>query len=429
MKKLFLFLMTAVIFFSCNDDDKIIFSADPADVEISFEAYPGGARMHYVLPNDSDIYGICAKYKDCNGKQLCVTGSYLNNCIKLSGFIDEGTEIPVEISLVNHANNYSKSIIKTFSVLKAPGNSIFDDIKVYSHWGGFHVKYDGPEETEGFIHIGYLGKNIVTGLEDTIVIESKPIESGEHDIYFTGIEDPELTESTVIIWTEDFKGRRVKKQIFENIPIAFAELMDCREVGFEGSSLEDYEYVMTGYKYLFDGDKRGISAFKDASGRPYAFFSEIGAVPGEWIIDLKEPKNLSYLRIYEALFHDETHAVWDYFPNTEFMAPNNFKVYASADKENWDELSSFYEAPSLPEDQRWNRAMSERVFKSTEEEILSYDPCFVQLDFDVTEKKYQYIKLEVIETFSGIRGGVQTDGKGQLTLQELEIYVKKEDKK
>lgn len=437
--------------FSCKDDDVITFNADPSDVQISFVPFPGGAYMNYVLPEDSDICYIQATYNDCYGKEITVRGSYTSDQITLIGFIKSEENVPVNISLMDHGNNISESVVKYFSTHASASYSLFDDVEVSSYWGGFHVKYNVPENSDGFINIGYVGVNPNTQKLDTLLLETIPLIGGEDDFYYTDITDPEVNSSMVVLWTEDFRGNKVKKKIFEKIPIAFAEAMDCSNVGFDGSSVED-PYWKTGWKYLFDGDRKGHQAFKETLDPliRYCFVSAKDKVPGFWTIDLKESKNLAYVRIYSHInsdtgvdpmcensevspfMQDVNNPGPEYRKGFELMLPNHIKVYGSNDAtaslEQWDELGEFYESQATSESDRWTYPAidPEKAYKYSEEDLfVAEDDNYMQINFDVTDNTYRYIRLEVIETFNAIRYSKEKSGEGQFYMQEFEVYTKK----
>ena len=69
---LFFFLVIAGIV-SCKDDDNIGFDVPVEFPSISFKPVPGGAVMHYVLPDNLDIFGVRARYTNAFGEQLAVT--------------------------------------------------------------------------------------------------------------------------------------------------------------------------------------------------------------------------------------------------------------------------------------------------------------------------------------------------------------------
>lgn len=424
--------MTVFILSACDKDDTIAFDVDPADVEITFEAFAGGAFMHYKLPKNSDIYAIRAKYKSDTGEEMAVKGTYNNNVLKLDGFINENKDVPVTISLIDNDENYSKSIVKEFSVDKCAANMIFDDMKVSSYWDGFSVKYTGPENSNGFVHIGYVGVNFQTKQLDTLLAESKVIEEGEQSFHFADFSDKTMEEITAVIWAEDFKGNSVKKQVFKDIPVLKTEKLDLNKdnVGFEGSDDRDEEKCR-GWEYLFDGDNKGYKAFEEYDeSKMYSFISKPDAVPGFWTIDLQEPKNIAYIRLYCPLETRISASQYSHtFASRNRLSPNRFKLYGSNNKnapaDSWDLLGNHYESATAPLKDRWIwEAINWENRIHDLVEFDKYEPCYVQANIDETEKKYRYIRLEILETF-GPMNSVDKDPAGRTSFVELELYTEK----
>lgn len=427
MKQIFLLISIIFVLASCKKDEAI-FDADPADVKVSFEPFAGGAYMSYELPDNSDIYAIEARYKDYSDKTVSIKGTYLSNQVSLFGFIDAEEDVPVELRLINYSGNYSKSVTKHFQTLKCAANSFFDNLTVSSYWDGFKLQYIGSEKADGFFHVGYYGINPKTGEEEIIPLTSDPIESGSHTLLLEGTSDPEKTTNTVVVWTEDFKGNKVNSKTFEDVPIARAQKVDGKAAGFtmSGSMFPyDAELYKRGWKYLFDGDTKGMQAYKAFNMEDYMWFSDNYAVPGFWTIDLQEARNLAYIKIYAPLNNDRK---YDFNTYTWYgMIPSHVKVYASNDEflpvEEWDLLGTLYQPATLSEDEMWLWPSLDPTRKYTSlEEMENAEPTSTRINFPVSEKKYRYIKLNILETFEIKRYGSPVWTGSKAALQELEVY-------
>ena len=110
---LFFFLVIAGIV-SCKDDDNIGFNVPVEFPGISFKPVPGGAVMHYVLPDNLDIFGVRARYTNAFGEQLVKDGSYLTDTLLLGGFTEARTAEPVQLSFFNSEMQESAPIEMTF---------------------------------------------------------------------------------------------------------------------------------------------------------------------------------------------------------------------------------------------------------------------------------------------------------------------------
>ena len=426
MRRILIFILTIALL-SCKKDDIGVFNADPADVIITFESFAGGAYMNYELPNNSDIYAIQAKYNNHSGQQVTVKGTYLSNQVSLFGFVNEESEVPVEIRLIDLNDNYSKSITKYFSTEKCAANSFFDNLEVSKYWNGFKIKYTGPEKSDGFFHIGHVAMNPTTNELDTLLIETLPIVRREQTHLYSDLADPETNKTTVVIWTEDFKGNKVRREVFKDIPAAIAEKMNTENVSFTGSSREDAT-LKVGWQYLFDGDTKGTRAYEASNGNDYFFMSKTDAVPGYWTIDLKESKNLAFLKFYSPLNTDrplqfQTYPWWG-------ALPSHIKVYGSNDNnlpiEEWVELGEKYQPASIPEQDMWVwRSLDVTEKYESLEDLQNAEPNFTQVNFNVTEDNYRYIRLQILETFVIMRYGSEVWSGNRFMLQELEVFVSK----
>lgn len=442
MKKLFVFLFIFTLFFSCSDDEEIIFNANPSDVQITFEPIEGGAYMNYTLPNNSDIYYLQVKYKDFTGKEIILKNTYLKNKLRLFGFTEAKEKIPLEISLIDKNDNVSKSITKYFDTKISPSVGIFNGLKVKPFWDGFKINYEIEKESEAFINIGYIGINPKTKEMDTLLVVTQAISPNFKCLEYTKIKDLDVKDVDVVVWTEDFRGNDVKKVVYKNVPVARAEAIDCSNVGFEGESIES-STKHTGWKNLFDGDKKGINALKFGKGWTYCFRSGKDCIKNEnhpeksvWTIDLKEQENLAYVRIYSHSPLNVKNS-WGGLESiryrSEKQTPNHVKVYATNDPEatleECEELGEYHQMWSIIDEYKWNWESINTKTKYTIEDIDQVEKMadiYLQVNFEASDKKYRYVKIKVLETFYDVySSGAISDGDGKLYMEEIEIYKRK----
>ena len=441
MKKIFICIIILCIAYSCKKDNEVVFNASIDKNNITFVPMPGGAEMYYTLPNNAEIFYIQAKYTDFKGEKIIVTGSYLNNTITLNGFIDEQDNIPVEIVLLDNKGNRSAPQNMEFSVLKSAAKAIFDDIEVGEYWAGFQVKYTAPEKTKGFIHIGYIGINPLTKKLDTLLLKTSPILANENKLKFMDKADKETFTTDVVVWTEDYRGNIVHKEVYLDVPAAASELMNPDNFEFEGSSYESASdflgnNIETSKNYLFDGDKNGVARIQNSysdfigslTAGCYSFLSEKFAVPGEWILDIKEEKTLASVKLFCPL---NTNVGWpgDIISPDAFL-PNHAKIYASNDKINWVELAEFHEYITTEPERRWcYPSVDENNIYVTKETLEEAEPCYISFDFDYSQNQYRYIKIEILETFKKEENigaiTIPFNEYKQVLLSEIEVHVKK----
>ena len=95
-QKILFFLLILVAFVACKDDDENCFDVPVEFRKISFDPVPGGAVMRYKLPDNMNIFGVRARYKDAYGRQLVKEGTYLTDTLLLNGFAEARTNEPVQ---------------------------------------------------------------------------------------------------------------------------------------------------------------------------------------------------------------------------------------------------------------------------------------------------------------------------------------------
>ena len=444
MKKYLLILFIASIFFSCNDDEKIIFDADLSDLVVSFEPFEGGAIMNYTLPSNTEIYGIMAKYKDYNGKEITVKGTHSNNSVELFGFNAAEDAVPVEVFLIDVEDNLTKPVIKSFSTLQSAALTVLDKIEVFPHWDGFRVKY--PEisgRSEGYINIYYIGVNPKTNEIDSLLVSSMPISKDGRNVQYTQLDDKSIEDVTVIVKTEDARGNVVKKKVYDNVEVAHSEQFDPQILlqGFEGSSVED-DSRKYGYKYLFDGDRKGEQCLtKGNSSKLYSYKSELGAEFNDNVItlDLQNEEEIAWVRIYSHLSALMPNNAMGGMQLTkmklefQWYYPNHVTLYATNDKDapesEWSELSEFKEYAQLDRENRWTYPAfdAEEFYTINEFDLFQKaKPNYIQLNCNISGIGYRYLKIKINETFYLDSGSYQSGNTGEFGMEELEVFVKSE---
>lgn len=429
MKKIVLLAIIICALFACDKETEVL-DVSISNENISFTAIPGGSVLDYTLPDDENIFVIQAKYKDRFGNDQIVKGTYLNSSIKLGGFIEEESDIPVEVSLMGTDGSVSKSINTSFSVLESATLTFFRNVEVSTYWYGFKLKYEVPDVTQGFLHVGKIDTNPYTGKLDTLLIETKTILPGKNELTYTNHANSE-NMTDVVLWTEDFKGNKVKKQVFDNVIATTDIKIDPRpedqpllHFSLDGS-FEENDNWSVGPDYLFDGDTKGIGRLEDSHAFK-SFVSRKDAVPGDWILDLKEEKTVSRMFFYSPVGRmPKVYYNWYHVS----LLPNDITVYASNNKdaspEEWVELGSYYEPASNPIASRWCSALEPYLKVESRDKIERADPIYLELTFDVSEDKYRYYKIHVEEVFRGkTADGEIGNPENRFMIQELEVYEK-----
>ncbi len=446
MKYKVLYLLVFVLFMSCNKDESNYFDVDLTDLQIEFEPIPGGAYAIYKLPQNTKIYAIQARYKDLNGKDMLVKGTYTANKMKLFGFNEAQTNVPVEISLIDRYDNTSDIIHKTFSTQASAAVSVFDKIEVKSGWNGFRIQYPGlGEETQGILNIYTLGLDPKTQKIDTILLDTTPLQSTDFSYNYTGAADT-ATSCLVILRSDDFRGNIAKRVVYNDIQIERAEQINQEKLSlYSGSCYED-DVRVTGIKYLFDGDKIGWQALANTKSgsteKFYAFMSvkedeavKVGSTKNVWTFDISEETEIASIRIYSQLHAKIPGAnagIFNIKEAVKWWLPNSLEIYATnnpdASIEECTFLGSYSEYQSLPDEFKWIYPAIFNPYSYTAADLDKFkllDPNYLEVAFDITGNKYRYVKLKVLELFEyDINTTHYTPS--QLYMEEFEVFKKKE---
>lgn len=442
MKRIILYTLVLCTFFACKDEEPI-FDAKIEASQISFVPFEGGAYMNYNLPQNAGIRYIVAEYTNFKNEPVTVKASYLSNTVKLKGFVDAEKDVLVYVSLEDKQGNRSEKQTLRFSTLKSAAKSFFDDLQIKEYWDGFVMEYTAPEIIDAFVHIGVIDTNRITNKIDTLLLKTEIINSGNNRIKYAGVsKDKDSTD--VVIWTEDFEGNPIKKQVFPKVPSAKTKLLDLSVAPFYGSSLE-YRRRNASKKFLFDGDKNGVKRVEyGEDNQGFTFVSGTNEVPGNWVIDLGKEEILGIVRLYCTL-HSSAISYWSRFwqGNPAFSTPNRFKIYGSNDPNlpfsqwqaarkcdgsgEWVELGEYHQDIFTPEAERWVYPLYDPLTDYNDAASISEaDPAFAEVLIDLTGASYRYVRLEVLETFKyQDDSNVDSNPDKRVILSELEVYVKK----
>lgn len=419
MKKIGLIFFTLSVLVGCEKESDNYFDATVDASSISFRPIPGGAIMSYNIPESKSIHGINLTYISSTGKEMTVGGSYGSNELTIKGFLYEESAVPAKVTYLSRDNKKSKSTDVTFPTLAAGAVSIFDNIKVQPYWGGFSVTFEAPENVDGLINIGYMGINPTTGNPGIILKETKVIAAGENKLLYNNIVNDEQIIKTVI-WTEDLYQNEAKRESYDVMP-KMTRKLDSSTLSYEGDSYE-YPYYKLSKDYLFDGDTKGLNSFQNKNGN-YAFSTDSDViVKPEGVIDLKEPQTLAYFRMYATL-------KTNYKPSgsvsiTDGAFANHFKLFASnnsdINSDEWVEIAE-YNQSSTQEELFWWCFPSfdpSKTYKNIDD-LRAADPCFIDVNFDVSGTKYRYLKIQFLSIFKS------TAIKKRAFCSEMEVFVEK----
>ena len=203
-------------------------------------------------------------------------------------------------------------------------------------------------------------------------------------------------------------------------------------------------------EYLFDGELKGLerliaSAYEDKDSRqgtevygaylagPYAYGKPM-------ILDLREQKIPAWIRIY-CLYpilaqYAVGQATWGnvWIGSYEDKVPCKISVYGNStspdpDDEGWVYLGQLDQNPKREAvTKRWSHLTTDLMSAPKDvNDLETKDPIYVDIQFPPVNNKYRYLKVLVLDTFDTSKeDGINRNLQEYFTLQELEVYVKKD---
>lgn len=138
------FVAVLFVLSSCSEDrigQNPVDSTPPSAVNnVQVEALPGGAKITYDVPNETDISYVICEYMVNNEKKITRSSIY-NNYITVEGLSDTS---PCEftIYLVDHSENKSTPYTDSFIPLEPPYRTIFETLQAQPDFGGVVVTWE-----------------------------------------------------------------------------------------------------------------------------------------------------------------------------------------------------------------------------------------------------------------------------------------------
>lgn len=455
MKKFIYFFLLLVCLASCKDEESA-FQPTIGSEAFTFKPTAGGAIMHYQLPSDADIMGLNIRYKDFQGKEILRAGSSLCDSLEIAGFNKAQESVPAEVRLVKRNGDESAPINVSFKTLASAPYAFFDHVKVLSGWNGFSVLTDNPTNAKGMAHVFYLGKNPMTQEPDTVLVGTFNITEGKDTLSFSLQQKADV--NTIIIRTEDYRGYMVREETYPDVASYNTAKLDPSNFDFYCEKSIENKDEQIGSQYLFDGDYKGINFFDDKNSAYYKMFlagPEAMGVP--MYIDMHKNRLTAQIRLYAMVNISRSMGLsgaYDKLFNGRYYVdklPCKVDVYAAKDdkgnasdwnNKNWEKVTSFNQDPDVDISRRWAaRCFGDYITSGSylgltkRSDVEKADSIFMPLNLlcDGQEDGYRYLKIVVNDVFNlneqegwGFGKKVYNTAK-YFSLQELEIYTKKED--
>ena len=470
LRKLLFLVLFGGGFFACKDDDEIRFEVPTEFRKIHFDAMPGGAVMHYYLPNETEIFGVLVRYTNAWGEEQLKSGTYLSDSLVLDGFTEARTNVPAQLTFINRDMAESEPIEMTFDTEESATVAVFNNLSVNAFWGGFNVTYDAPETVNGIIHVFYLGTNPLTHEPDSILMASVPIVEGGDTLNF--VPQQVMDSIDVVVRTDDYRGRRVKQMVVAGIPSLSMDTLsypDDFAFEFTGEHLENVEFGFS-QDYLFDGDKRGDGRrahllagekykYSTYVAGPNAFYDADEPTQNRFIFDLKKERVPAAVNLYAFLYYGGSgypyrnadyplpSDVWSgYYPTrlpakihlygtnaddpksvdlstcAHLFTLDDDVVWESGFENSWAKLTDHYSTPNY---NIWG--MNGSYLTATDEELEAAPPVMLNMLCNYTGAAYRYLIFVVEDTYDSLRAGGQEENQLQyVTINELEVCIKAE---
>lgn len=461
MKKLWMILLVAC-FWACDDNDEGRIFVDLPMEAFSFKPMAGGAVMHYILPDDPDIVAVQVRYQNAEGIDILRTGSCTCDSVLLTGFNEAMTDVSAQVTLCFIGERESQPIDVTFSTEDSAPVAFLKNVEVSSNWGGFTLSFDNPANATGMAHVFYVGIDPQSGLQDTILVESFLLTEtdGIENVNYEMAQD--ISDPTVVIRAEDFRGIMVGERVWENVPTLIKAKLDKSNFNFYCDNSIENDYDKLGVQYLFDGDLKGERSMESEDGRIYSFLAGPDAA-GEnahpMYIDLKENRVMASIRLYTMFDCRDVMGLWsqwdgyygfdyqdailvlDYIENE---LPCEVTLYGLKDDggspadytamnsmEGWEEIGTFEQSKSAAWEERYYKeARHQGYYGKTRDEIRAADPVFMEVVVPAIaqEEGYRYLKMVINEVFDLemeiSRNYVNTFK--YVTFHELEVWTNQE---
>ncbi|MDR0699549.1 MAG: DUF5126 domain-containing protein [Tannerella sp.] len=144
-------VLLSVFMFSCHEDrigqnptDNV---PPPSITNVQTEPLPGGAKIVYDLPKETDLSYVICEYTVKNEKKIARSSIY-NNFLAIEGLSDTS---PCEFTLylVDHSENKSDPYVGSFIPLEPPYRTIFKTLEMEADFGGVIIRWQN--ETNAMI--------------------------------------------------------------------------------------------------------------------------------------------------------------------------------------------------------------------------------------------------------------------------------------
>ncbi|MDR3245302.1 MAG: DUF4959 domain-containing protein [Prevotellaceae bacterium] len=281
------FILIALLVMACTEDkigQQPTDSLPPSPLkEAEAIGISGGALVTYVLPdNDTDISYVRGEYV-IDGETRIIRSSVYKDYFFVEG-LETNVTVDINLYVVDHSENKSTPLKKTFTTLEAPYASIANSIEISPSIGGIVLRWDNPERlsTIGVVLLKY----------DTLTKKMK-----EHAVTF----EPKgavfyafpFIEQTFGAYVIDKWGHFSDTTFITTTPVpeTWLDRLNMRGYAIGNDALlataDPNNGYYSGAERLFDGMARSLgTAANLLSASAFGVFSSDGTMPIYYTIDL-----------------------------------------------------------------------------------------------------------------------------------------------
>lgn len=296
---------------------------------VQTEALPGGAKITYDLPNETDISYVICEYSFA-GEQKVARSSVYSNFITIEGL---GEIAPCEytIYLVDHNENRSQPYTGSFTPLEPPYQTIFKTITMEPDFGGVVIRWQN--ETNALIGAFLYAMNDAGEWE-------------EYDLVFSSVEEEKRSirgyntdERKFGVSLIDQFGNRTDTVIAIEVPLYEKELNKGHFSN--GHLLGDNNTIRSGrpIENIWDGDLNVIWHSDPSAGfiPPQTFTIDLG-------VEAKLSRGMIWNRQGEFIFSQHNVRYFEVWGAKELSHNFNDTYWQGSEWQNeWTFLGDFEE--------------------------------------------------------------------------------------
>lgn len=373
MKKYFNLLVLILVFSACNKIEhrplvKSEGKPDPVS-NIVVESLPGAAKISYSLPAQKDFLYVEAVFSShITGEKRRVRSSLYKNFVVLEGFADE-EEYKVELFTFNRSETSSDPVSVLVKPLKAPLNTVFEELKIQADFGGVNIKVFNDLLKEYVLYTMVKADNGEWVVYDRLYTKEKfrnysvrGLEAKETEFGFVLSDKWKNRSDTLLISLTPMYEEQFKK--------------DWVALHLPGDAWKG-SYGLTLDK-LWDGSLGNQNYFiGDLAGPP---------LPNHFTIDLKKELKISRMKVNQYTFG------YQY----SLGNPKLFEIWGSNDPPkdgSWNNWTLLLECES--------KKPSGLPGTTFTKEDTDYAVAGEEFDFPLTTSAYRYIRFKTLKTWGG----------------------------